>query len=279
MPLPEHAPQSRFRRILVVLDSSTHSRAMLDLLATFAEQLHAELHGLYLEDSNLTRLTEHTETTAYCLVSYGPSTSKPGMIARAVKAQVAQNRRLIEEVTRRRSIRSSFQEHPGEKLDEVLATVQDGDLIVLPKSGRGYPATLLRAINQSPAQSVLLFNPYTIFSGAVMTVYDGSPFAETAFEAACDITALNHGEIEVVMLTPRLNDVVTWRHDLSGRAHARGLTISFLHLPEMRIDQLCVRARRPQAGLIVLGVDQPLLKETDIDALFARIDCSVLIVR
>jgi nucleotide-binding universal stress UspA family protein len=265
---------------------------MLDSLALLAAKLHADLHGLYVEDANLVRLSEHTETSAYRFVSYGPSTgpssgpgtAQAGMLARAVRAQAAQSRRIVEEVTRLRHIRTSFQVRQGNAVTEVLAAARDGDLIVIPKdlgAGRDMssPATLSPEIVEGKAGGVLFFNPDAVFAAGVMTVYDGSAPADRALEAACDMAALGAREVEVVMLTPRLDAVEAWQNDIYNRVRTRGLEVSFLHLPETRVDQLCARSRRPQAGLMVLGVGQPLLEDASIDALFRRIDCSVLLVR
>ncbi|MEX2450636.1 MAG: universal stress protein, partial [Rhodospirillales bacterium] len=198
--------------------------------------------------------------------------------------QAAQSRRIVEEVTRVRHIRTTFQVRQGNAVTEVLAAARDGDLIVIPKDlGAGSAVSSLAALSpeivEGKAGGVLFFNPNAVFTAGVMAVYDGRAPADRALEAACDMAALGVREVEVVMLSPRLNAVEAWQNDIYNRVRVRGLEVSFLHLPETRIDQLCARSRRPQAGLMVLGVDQPLLEDASIDALFRRIDCSVLLVR
>ncbi|MEQ8193048.1 MAG: hypothetical protein RIB59_01025 [Rhodospirillales bacterium] len=293
VPPPPVPPEDRFKRILVVFDSPAHARTMLDSLATLANKLRADLHGLYVEDANLTRLTEHIETSAYRFVSFGPQPAEGGrepqaaqvdMLARAVRAQAAQSRRIVEEVTRLRHVRASFQVRQGNAVTEVLAAAQDGDLLVLPKSlAAGGEAAALAAVSpqivEGKVGGVLFFNPAAVFGAGTMAVYDGSAAADRALDAACDMAALDSRSLEVVMLSPRLNAVESWQNDIYNRVRTRGLDVAFLHLTETRVDQLCARSRRPQAGLMVFGVGQPLLEDASIETLFRRIDCSVLLVR
>ncbi len=281
---PAILPEQRFQRVLVVIDSGTQTQTELDALAELAHRLQAELQGLFIEDANMMRLSEYTETTAYRLVSSSLYATDQGMLARAVRAQASRSRRLVESVTRRRQVRSSFQVRQGELVAELLAAVQAGDLIVLTKTFGHLPAVLdshvfMRAFSESAASAVLLFNPSSKLTGAITVVYDGSAAADTALAVASDIAVLDGHQIDVVMQSSRLDQIESWQSDIHQRLATQGVDSSFLHFPHVRIDQLCAHSRRPQAGLIVLGVDQPLLKDKAINQLIDRIDCSVMLVR
>ncbi len=292
------AVRFRFRRILMALDSTTATPVTVEWAAALAARLEAELRGLFVEDIDLVKLAEQADVGAYSVLAAGRQALDPGALRRALKVRAAASRQAVEAAAQRRHIRSTFEVRRGRVDAEVMDSARDADLVVIdwtsgglaaPLPGRRTrPGAIARRVAEGAARSVLLLRGGIAFGGPVLVAYDGSEASEHALAAAAEIAerfaadvdpAAGAGDLEVVLLTGRLEDAARWQRDIDERMRARGLRPVFLLIPEGGLDLLCRAAQRHHVSVMVLGAGLALLQGETAGRLLERIDCSVLLVR
>ncbi len=281
--------KSRFRRILVVLDSTPESLLSVDSVAALAARLEAEMLGLFIEDINLVRLAEHPEIGTLGTVSAGLQPARKGALRRSLKVQVAESRSAVENAARRRSVKSSFEVRRGQMAAEVVASAESADLVIIrwtaghvsmPPSGPwARPGSIARAVAERAVRSVLLLRPDVAISGPALVAYDGSKAAEDALATAAEIAEEEVGGVVVMLLTGHREEAERWQEHVNAVVGARGLRARFVRMAEAGLDDLCQAARQSGAAILVLGSEQAFLRGEAGPQLLDRIACSVLVVR
>ena len=97
-------PELPIRQIIVALDASSSSRALLEAAAELAARLQTELVGLFIEDANLVNLAG---SPFFREVSHFSATARPlssEQLERQLRGQANQIRRALTEIAARRHV-------------------------------------------------------------------------------------------------------------------------------------------------------------------------------
>ena len=165
-----------FHRILVALDNSQDSMAALDIAATFARLLEAELEGLFVEDDSWYQMAErgfHWEISAFT-GTINPLEERRMRLQ--IKAHAERIKRRLEEISERYAINHSFRSVRGEVQKQILKATENADLITIGTFGHsvlrhGQLGSTARAILQFAEKPVLLLQ-HGIRHGDRLTVID-----------------------------------------------------------------------------------------------------------
>nr|NIU03050.1 universal stress protein [Gammaproteobacteria bacterium]NIX84325.1 universal stress protein [Gammaproteobacteria bacterium] len=123
------------RRIMVAMDSSTHSLWALEAAAALAGRLEAELLGVFVEDVRLLHLAGLPFSRELAGSSaLARELSSSGM-ERALRVQAQRMRRELMTQAQRVQVQCSFRVLRGEVAGQLLEGVPGADLIILGKMG------------------------------------------------------------------------------------------------------------------------------------------------
>jgi nucleotide-binding universal stress UspA family protein len=119
------------RRIVVAIDASPLSLAAANAAATLARRLGSVLEGLFVEDINLARLTDHPEVTVVSLLHARHHPEYHHIIGQALRLQQVAARRAFEAVTTRCPLPGGFHVRRGRVALEMLAAANECDLFAV----------------------------------------------------------------------------------------------------------------------------------------------------
>ena len=143
------------RRVLVALDDPMESRSALVAAAGIAKRLHAELIGLFIEDTRLLQLAGHPAVRHVSGAGHAEAGADARAMERALRAQAALMHAALARAAETQALQWSFRVARGRVAAELLAAAPEADMMVLGKTslsgkGRGAP---LRAPSPPPRQA------------------------------------------------------------------------------------------------------------------------------
>ncbi|MDX1688811.1 MAG: universal stress protein [Candidatus Promineifilaceae bacterium] len=269
------------RRILVALDTSTHSMAALQAAANLAATLQAELRGLFVEDVNLLRLAALPFAREVRWTTASRRTLDEEEMERELQLRASQARRALAYAAEQAEAEWSFRVVRGVVSKEVLEAALDADLLSLGRASRTRASrvplgsTARAAAGKAPG-AVLLARMGADLEQPIIVTYDGSPPAERALAAAARMSQANGSNLIVLIMAdpdeaPQLAEEA---HDyLEPRVpHAEYRNLS-------SGQELVLAVERETFGLLILGGESPILEGDELQNLLDRLDCPVMLVR
>jgi len=157
-------------RVIVSCDASPLGESAIAAAAALARRLDVELKGIFVEDINLIRSASLPFTREVTSATALARRMPPGELQQLLERQAQSVRGVLAQAASALSLQWTFQVVRGAPLVSVLDAMQVLDLAVFGHLGRF--ATQLAASAAPPARQ------------PVMVVYDGSPAAERALDAA-----------------------------------------------------------------------------------------------
>lgn len=272
------------RRILVALDSSTHSLAALQAAAELAASLHAELIGIFVEDENLV----HLAGLPFAHELRSPAAKRRPMSSEAMERQLhlqaAQARHALEKAAERVNAQWSFRTIRGQVTPSILSAALDADLVALgrvsrPLHFRSRLGSTARAAFMKTDRSVLVMQQGSDLSYPVLVTYDGSNAAQQALAAAAKLAHFSGDKLNVLLLSAEIEQATPLRDEVSAWLDERSLSAEFHWLPEPTVGKLAEVVRSSENCMLVLGGDNPLLSAEAIQELLDETDCPVMLVR
>ena len=164
------------------------SLAALDAAARLAEQMEAELLGLFVEDVNLLRLAglPFAREVGLTLAHARPLASAD--MERALRAQALRAQQALEQAATRLSVRCSFRVVRGQVTEELLAAAEEADLVAIGLSrqtlSRARPGTTAGAMAAGTKRPMLFLPRDATVRPPVMVIYNGSAAGERALALA-----------------------------------------------------------------------------------------------
>ena len=270
------------RRILVALDTSTHSMAALQAAANLAATLQAELRGLFVEDVNLLRLAALPFAREVRWTTASRRTLDEAEMERELQLRASQARRALAYAAEQAEAEWSFRVVRGVVSKEVLEAALDADLLSLGRASRTRASRVplgstARAAADKASGAVLLARMGADLEQPIIVTYDGSPPASRALAAAARMSQTNGSSLIVLIMATDPEKAP----QLAERAHdyleARVPHAEYRNLSSGQ--QLVAAVERETFGLLILGGESPILEGEALQALLNRLDCPVMLVR
>jgi nucleotide-binding universal stress UspA family protein len=183
----------RFRRILVAVDASPESRALLEIAADLARCFESPLTGLYVEDEDVMSFAELSIGREISVTGARVRDLTRQRLQRHFQNQASQVRRTLKLVAAARQISYSFDVLHGHLELEIRKASEKMDLLAIaPKLGaiqRPRGQELQRRLMESSAQGFLLVPDMSKAAhvGPVATIYTGTRASERAVRMAMGI--------------------------------------------------------------------------------------------
>jgi nucleotide-binding universal stress UspA family protein len=272
------------RRIMVALDTSTHSLAALEAASELAEALKAELVGIFVEDINLLHLAglPFASEVRYLSLLDQPLNSL-GM-ERALRVQAAQLRQALARVVARRQLRWSFRIVRGRVAAELLTAAQEADLLALGRASsvttrRVRLGATARTIVAQATRAVLLLQQGHAICQPVQVVYDGSTGANRALATALQLAPAVGDQLTVIILADAPETAQRLRDEASQQLQGQEVEVRFRQLISPTAEALAHAVRMAGGGTLVISAQNPLLVGDGLYTVLEGVDCSALLVR
>lgn len=280
------SPGLQIRRITIAVDASPASRGTLEATADLAARLGAELLGIFVEDLDLL----HAAALPFSaeVDAFSAALRPVGRVEaeRRLRRQAARARAILEEIAGRSQVPWTFQVLRGRVAAELLAQAAEADLMILSRGRhrRRLGSTARELLARSGEGRILLLPAERRPGGPVAVLYDGSPAAAHALEAAarlCVTLGEDGGEGLRVLMPAGETAEAELREQAAAVLGETGVPARFETLrweAGRRLRDLeRVLSARP-GGLVVLPTGSWLAAE-ELPDFLGRLDRGVLLVR
>jgi nucleotide-binding universal stress UspA family protein len=272
------------RRIMVALDTSTHSLAALEAASALADALKAELIGVFVEDINLLHLAglPFAREVRYLSLLDRPLNSLA--MERQLRVQATQVRQALASVAARRQLKWSFRVVRGRVAVELLTAAQEADLLALGRASsattrRVRLGTTARTIVAQATRAVLLLQHGHTICQPVQVAYDGSTGASRALATAVQLAEAAGDQLTVIILADAPETARRLREEASLRLQGQQVQIHYRQLLSPTGDALAQAVRLAGGGTLVISAQNPLLEADGLYTVLDAVDCSALLVR
>jgi nucleotide-binding universal stress UspA family protein len=284
--LPESIPEPyghSIRRILVALDASRHSQAVLETAAGLAARLHSEIEGLFVEDINLLRLEDLPFVREVRFQQVIARQFESGEMQRKLRARAALVRHEFEETAERYQIQCRFRVVRGSVDSELMAAALEADLLAVGQLGHSVSrrtrlGSTARAAVARASSAVLLVRPGYDISRPVLILYDGSEVSNRALAVAASLAGESN---ELRVLIWGVNDDASYeaRQRISTLLEPAGIKAEYQHFKSRNPAEVLALMKRQSVGLLVIGTTDARLPNEVFQKLLEEAAQHILVVR
>ncbi len=257
-------------RIVASLAPAALALAVLDTALVLAEQLHAELLGLFVEDINLARLARLPFAREVGRLSALERPLAQPDVERLFRVQSTRMRELVASAAGPSRLAWSFEAERGQLLAEVLSRRRRGDLVVLAPASApphvGHPSP--------PARVGRTRHPRRECIAAILT----HPTSVAAIlSAAAQVAQGQHrGLCACIAASP--SDADALRHEALAWIQARGLAARLSILSFASSQQLAADLRAIKAAALVAGCPTNSREVVQVETLRSASPCPLVLV-
>lgn len=260
-------------RIWVALDESPRSTAALTAAVVLAEELDAELAGLFVEDVDLQHLFGLPFAREFSVLTGEGRPLSQGEVERAWRREAETLQRLLAEAAGRLRLRWSFRVTRGRVSAEVNTLAQAFDLIVLGKrTGIGVMAvaqTTYRLTGIHPKGRV----------GPVLVLFEDRSTSTYSLDMGAKLARRNGAEL-VLLISAGARDAFEAACAVAQTAlKERGTAGRCVWLTALDGSNLIQAARREEAGCLVLADKERFLKQAGFERVLDEIECPIVLTR
>ena len=255
-------------RILVALDASPHSQAALRAAARLAAAMHAELHGLFVEDVTLLHLCNSPFCREVGLRTAVVRQLESHTVERQLRVLAAEMRRSLARVAGEAQVRWSFQVARGAVEQELLAAAEHAAVLSLGRAGWMAGARLgstTRTMVQRTLRPLLILGNRDGVIHPLTVLYDGAASADRALTLAVRLAQRNSQTL-AVLLVGQPAEIERWQIRIITFLQEQQVQPTFTSIPSTgELDALLQRWKQntfvlPLAYAELLGVvDGPVL--------------------
>lgn len=269
------------RHILVGLDASQMSTAVLHTAVRLSAFLKADITGLFVEDINLIRLAQLPFSSEVRYLTAGTRPLHQEQMQQVLHSRATWLRYEFGQTAGERAVKWDFRVARGFVSQELLAAAHQVDLLVIGRlsSHRGVHkrvgSTALTAVQQA-ATSVLVVSPEADFSHPVALLYDNSTAAAYALPIALSLAQLSK-QLTIFIRAQDEQEAARIQHNLRAAVNDSDILCNYRRwLPEENMAQLWAEQT---PGIVVLGNGREEPATSFVHQLLHTAPCPVLFIR
>ena len=144
----------KIRRVIVALDPASSRRALLEAAVDAAEQMEAELVGLFVENQDLLHFAGLPFAREVGVTSAMRRPRDVESMERLLRALAKEAQETLANVAARAPVRWSFRVARGSPLAELLAVAEDADLVITDVEEPGELPARLRIVRAGEPEAL-----------------------------------------------------------------------------------------------------------------------------
>lgn len=250
------------RRIVITLDSAQVDAVELQRLARLAHRLGAELEGVFVEDSDLLRLSGLGFLREFRPTSQRAERFQAARIQQELRVMARRAERALAEHAESRGVRWSFRTWRGSIERELLTGVQ-ADILALMRLG---------AVAFQPARRRV--------PELVSAYFDGSPESVRSLETAAEL-ANDNDEVSLQVLVGKGAEAesVDLRRQAARILADHTGTVIYRELDSDTVAAVLEALHESGSTALVMQRDNSLLRSTSLRQYLSRLHCPLFLVR
>jgi nucleotide-binding universal stress UspA family protein len=277
----QHAP---IRRILLALDTATHSLAAVEATTALAARLDADLHALFVEDINLLRLAALPFARETRLTSATTCRLQNPDMERALRAEATRAQATLATVATRLHVRWSFHVTRGQVAAQVRAAAMETDLVALTfpagaPAGLTHVAATMETIMRGAPCPLLMLPPGAGIHPPFVVVYDGSPASARALRLATQLAQAEATGVTVLLATVEPSALRRLRSETDALLAGTKVTARYPVLPRPDATAIARAVRAAAAGTLLMSADSPVFDGAARRRLLEELECAALLTR
>ena len=281
MTTPPH--ETAFRRILLPLDSGTADSADLDAAIRLAARFHAEIVGIFIEDSDLMRLAALPFARETLPLSASTRRLDPADMARALRARAGMLRARLREQAMQASVSWSFRIVQGELLAEQLGEAAASDLLILDIGSRQVPVSrstgrVTRHFFSRGACTVWLRRAPAAEERPVVALFDDTPSGWRVFAVARQFARRDGKHLLVMIPADDTAEFARRAHQVGEVLATDRMEAECLPLARAAAADLIQVVTAARGKLLVIARDSPLASGEGYRRLLEDMPCEIVLV-
>jgi len=277
----QHAP---IRRILLALDTATHSLAAVEATTALAARLDAELHALFVEDINLLRLAALPFARETRLTSATTRRLQNPDMENALRAEATRAQATLATVATRLHVRWSFQVTRGQVAAQVRAAAMEADIVAFTFPG-GVPAGLthvaatMETVMRGAPCPLLMLPPGAGIRPPFVVIYDGSSASARALQLAAQLAQAEATGVTVLLAAIEPSVRRRLRSETDALLAGTKVTAQYPVLQRLDATAIAHAVRAASAGTLLMAADSPVFDGTARRRLLEELECAALLTR
>ncbi|GMR18065.1 MAG: universal stress protein [Gammaproteobacteria bacterium] len=265
------------QRILVALDATAHSEAILNAAASIAESLQAELVGMFIEDIDLLRMVELPVIHEIGFATASRRVLSKEIVSRSMKARAGRASAHLISIAEKHQLQFSFRVARGQMLEEVLAEASENDVVAIGLHTRQQRLIVSSGVVQQSKCSVLLLHHTRVSGASVIVLYDGSTEANVSIRLGKKLAVARKNRMVIVLLSDQ--DKTKALQERAAELLGDDVEVSYRSLAPQHTGELAMLLRQAQCRLLLVPAGF-IGKEGMLDVeQFGQFVCPVLVVR
>ncbi len=267
----------RIRRILVALDASRSSLVAAEAAAELAARHEAELRGIFVEDTDLIRLSEAPLAREVDLLTGSLRPLQSDDLIRQFQAQANRARRALEQIAHHAGVECTFRVSRGGVAREILAEAAQADLVTLGCLGwstrnRRLLGRTLKSLLSQGSHTLLLQHPGRI-RPPIVVLYEGSSAGRDALQIGVTLTRSQNGTLRVLLIGEEQG-----RLEKEVRAETEGIPALQIEGQRTVHPQKVARLLSRHSGGFVIVPMGGCLTSAHLQALLETVACPLMTV-
>lgn len=266
-----------FRRILVGVDTSSHSRAALEAAALLAQKMEGKLFGLFVQDEVWSKICKMPSVTAVNELTGATQSLEEKDLQEQIDLLAKRLRRQLRTISRENKISHTWKTVRGRVEEEILEAAKEADLITIGRRGSSFPqkkklGSSAKAIIQSADKPILILKKGLKLGKNITALYDGSEESKRSIQLALSLADEKKG-ITVLVLRDQAN-----KEEVKEITEGTLLPVEVLELTNPDIWRITHFVNQQNAGLFIIPKNQSLLKNS-IESVLNQLKCPLLMMR
>ncbi len=270
------------KRILVSLDSSSHSFAALKAAVQITRHFDANLKGIFIEDIsvlNLAEMPHRSEIGEYTAIVREISGAD---LQQGVLIQAKWVLRTFRKLVRQEQIQGQFTVRRGDVLEIINQESETCDLLIIGKSGTNYLlrrrfGSTAKALIQRRKKPILLLENGNRIGYPLIVLYHNTPLGKTCLETGRAL--LSRGDNMIVLLSKDDPDNYTEnKRYLREWAADRDISITLDAYQRDNLERILHQINGIKTGLLILPHTPEASQQKILNTLLNRVDLPILLI-
>jgi len=270
------------RRILVAVDTSSHSLAALEAAATIARKMEADIHGLFVQDEIWEKLSRLPSIATINELTGETKSLEEKNLEKQVEQQKKRLRRHLKTISREHNISYHWDTVQGRVVDEILRAAESADLITIGRRGHSFPekkklGSSAKAIIRLTNKPILLLKKGLKLGNPITVVYDASEESERCLQLGLSLAKKNDSTLTILVLDNNSDSSQKRNTQLEKMVDSAQVSVKVQLFQNPNIWGLTHAVNRRDSGLLIIPRHQPLLQD-ELESIIYMLKCPLLLM-